>query len=237
MKTIDLQGITNMELVRGGTDEWYWSTDYIHGDLYEAEELFRMGHPVQSNRLYLIHYPDGTVYEPVPAVAGQYLGYPVYDIVGQHFTTPAVGESVSLVHPLTGQAYTLTVHEVEQQELPERAFHDPNMEYPNHYVAMSYSLEPDISGRGFMIQDCAEGDRPKQKKRDPNEFAPVAFSSAAVIGVIGGADGPTSVIMGQSIPKLHAACSSLHFEPITDEVEWRVIFSEKLMDDVDVILI
>ena len=79
MKTIDLQGITNMELVRGGTDEWYWSTDYIHGDLYEAEELFRMGHPVQSNRLYLIHYPDGTVYEPVPAEAGQYLGYPVYD--------------------------------------------------------------------------------------------------------------------------------------------------------------
>lgn len=79
MKTLDLQGMTNMELVRGGTDEWYWSTDYIHGDLYEAEELFRMGHPVQSNRLYLIHYPDGTVFEPVPAVAGQYLGYPMYD--------------------------------------------------------------------------------------------------------------------------------------------------------------
>ena len=79
MKTIDLHGITNMELVRGGTNEWYWSTDYIHGDLYEAEELFHMGHPVQSNRMYLIHYPDGTVYEPVPAVAGQYLGYPVYD--------------------------------------------------------------------------------------------------------------------------------------------------------------
>ena len=79
MKMIDLQGMTNMELVRGGTDEWYWSTDYIHGDLYEAEELFRIGHPVQSNRLYLIHYPDGTVYEPLPAVAGQYLGCPVYD--------------------------------------------------------------------------------------------------------------------------------------------------------------
>ena len=79
MVTIDLQGMTNMELVRGGTDEWNWSTDYIHGDLYEAEELFRMGHPVLSNRLYLIHYPDGTVYEPVPAMAGQYLGYPVYD--------------------------------------------------------------------------------------------------------------------------------------------------------------
>ena len=79
MKTIDLNGVTNMELIRGSTDEWYWSTDYIHGDLYEAEELFHMGHPVQSNRLYLVHYPDGAVYEPVPAVSGQYLGCPVYD--------------------------------------------------------------------------------------------------------------------------------------------------------------
>ncbi len=79
MKTIDIQGMTNMELVREGTDEWYWATDYIHGDLYEAEELFRSGHPVRSNRLYLIHYPDGTVYEPLPPVDGQYLGTPVYD--------------------------------------------------------------------------------------------------------------------------------------------------------------
>ena len=159
------------------------------------------------------------------------------NIAGQHFQTPTVGESISLTHPMTGKIYTLTVHEVEQQELPERAFHDPNMEYPSHYLAMSYSLEPDISGRGFMIQDCTEGDRPRQKKRDPDEFAPVAFCNAAVIGVIGGADGPTSVIMGQSAPKLHAACSSLLFEPIVDDVEWRVVFSEKLMDDVDVDLI
>lgn len=79
MRIIDIHGMTNMELVRGETDEWYWATDYIHGDIYEAEELFRQGHSVKSNRLYLIHYPDGTVYEPVPPVDGQYLGYPVYD--------------------------------------------------------------------------------------------------------------------------------------------------------------
>ena len=79
MKNIDIHGRTNMELVRGETDEWYWATDYIHGDLYEAEELFRQGHPVRSNRLYLIHYPDGTVYEPVKPTDGQYLGAPVYD--------------------------------------------------------------------------------------------------------------------------------------------------------------
>jgi len=159
------------------------------------------------------------------------------NIAGQHFKTPAVGESISLTHPLSGKIYTLTVHEVEQQELPKRAFRDPSMEYPSHYLAMSYSLEPDISGRGFMIQDCIEGDRPKQKKCDPNEFTPVAFCDAAVIGIIGGADGPTAVTMGQSAPKLHAACSSLHFEPVADEVEWRMIVSEKRMEDVDVTLI
>jgi len=79
MKTIDIHSMTNMELVRGGAGEWYWATDYIHGDLYEAEELFRQGHPMRSNRLYLIHYPDGKVYEPLPPVDGQYLGTPVYD--------------------------------------------------------------------------------------------------------------------------------------------------------------
>ena len=94
MKIIDLHGMTNMELVRGGTDEWYWSTDYIHGDLYEAEELFKMGHSVQSNRVYLVHYPDGTIYEPVPAVDGQYIGYPVYDNASVALLVVSFKESV-----------------------------------------------------------------------------------------------------------------------------------------------
>lgn len=59
MKIIDLHGIPNLEPVQGSAGEWYWATDYIHGDLYEAEELFRQGHPVQSNRLYFnIWYED-----------------------------------------------------------------------------------------------------------------------------------------------------------------------------------
>ena len=59
---------------------------------------------------------------------------------------------------------------------------------------------------------------------------------AAAIGVIGGADGPTAVFVGAHTPKLHAACSSLHFEPV-GEVEWRAVFSEKLMEDIEVCLI
>lgn len=78
MTIVDLHGMTNLDPLHG-TAEWYWATDYIHGDLYEAEELYRDGHSVTSNRLYLVHYPDGTVYEPVPPADGQYLGYPAYD--------------------------------------------------------------------------------------------------------------------------------------------------------------
>ena len=98
MKIIDIHGANHIELVPGGTGEWYWATDYIHGDLYEAEALFRQGHPVRSNRLYLIHYPDGTVYEPVPPVDGQYLGYPVFD--GEFVVLLAVNFAESVIHIL-----------------------------------------------------------------------------------------------------------------------------------------
>ena len=95
MRTIDIRGMTNMELVRGGTSEWYWAADYVHGDLYEAEELFRQKKSVQSNRLYLIHYPDGMVYE---SVDGQYLGYPVFD--GESVVLLVVNFTESAIHIL-----------------------------------------------------------------------------------------------------------------------------------------
>ena len=77
MKRIITNGITDLELL-AGSSEWYWGTDYASGDLYEAEELFRSGHPIDKNRLVLIHCPEGTVYEPVCTKSGQYLGRPVY---------------------------------------------------------------------------------------------------------------------------------------------------------------
>lgn len=77
MKRIITNGITNLEPL-AGSSEWYWGTDYASGDLYEAEELFRSGHPIRKNRLILVRRPEGTVYEPVHAKPGQYLGRPVY---------------------------------------------------------------------------------------------------------------------------------------------------------------
>lgn len=77
MKRIITNGITNLEPLPGSS-EWYWGADYASNDLYEAEELFRSGHPIEKNRLVLVHCPEGTVYEPVRTKSGQYLGRPVY---------------------------------------------------------------------------------------------------------------------------------------------------------------
>ena len=77
MKHIVTKGITYLEPLTG-TREWYWGMDYTGGDLYEARELYQDKHPIQRNRGILVHFPDGTVYEPIRPEPGQYLGKPVY---------------------------------------------------------------------------------------------------------------------------------------------------------------
>ena len=78
MKTLDTGGITFLEPVPGGTDEWYYGLGRAHGDLYEAEELWRAGKEVRGNRLLLIRFPEGTVYEPAAPEAGNCLSEPVF---------------------------------------------------------------------------------------------------------------------------------------------------------------
>ncbi|BAL00434.1 hypothetical protein OBV_32350 [Oscillibacter valericigenes Sjm18-20] len=79
MKKIDTQGIAYIEPLEGSKD-WYWGTDYTSGDLYEAEELFKQGHPIHQNRLMFVHYPDGKTIQPLIAEDGQYFGRPIcYD--------------------------------------------------------------------------------------------------------------------------------------------------------------
>ena len=58
MKRIITNGITNLEPLPG-SGEWYWGTDYTNGDLHEAEDTFRSGHPIRKNRLLLVHRPEG----------------------------------------------------------------------------------------------------------------------------------------------------------------------------------
>ena len=133
-------------------------------------------------------------------------------------------------YPVSGITHTLTVQEIEQQTVPQNSFGSDRWIYPTHYIAMSYTLTPEPM-ENISVFDCDEGDRPIEVTPDDHSFRPVGSSSCFVVGVIGGADGPTAVIYGtNSQEKLHAACSALHFEPVGDDVEWRIVFNVTQFD-------
>lgn len=139
------------------------------------------------------------------------------------------------VHPVTGTEHLLTVQEFEMQEMDENRFHDNELEFPRHLAAMTYTIIPELARDAFMLKDCNSGDSPRPK--NPAERGRYAMSIGA-IAVIRSTDGLTQVYyVGGEAVKPHVICSSLHFEPIQEPIEWRLIFREKMMEDVDVELI
>ena len=78
MKEILTGGITYISPI-GNSREWYWGNDYLQGDLYEAEELYKQNSNIKSNRLILVHFPNGEVFEPVKPQDNCYFGYPAME--------------------------------------------------------------------------------------------------------------------------------------------------------------
>lgn len=156
-------------------------------------------------------------------------------IHGIRFHVSSPDDSITFAHPLTKEEYTLTVQEYENQELPSTAFGNQDYEYPLHYTAMSYTISPKLPDEKLTVSDCAGGDRPRQKEVD--SLAPQVVSDCCV-GIIGGADGPTAITVGEadSQGKLCAACSALHFAPVED-IEWRIVFHEKTCTDISIQMI
>ena len=145
-------------------------------------------------------------------------------VPGPRFRANKAGDTFAFSY--RGTKYLLTVHEVEPQELPrERMNLDPRFDYPTHFTVMSYTLTPEPPEHSIFVEDCAEGDRPRQVRRETAFFAPEAQNDFC-FGIIGGADGPVAIVVGEAAQgKLHTACSSLHFE-IVDHIDWRVGFRE-----------
>ena len=160
------------------------------------------------------------------------------DIPGPRFQTPAVGESIQFVHPMTGTEHVLTIQAFEMQEIDTNRFPDPTLEFPNHFAAMSYTLVPELAREAYRLSDCNPGDSPRP--RNPAERGRKAMSAGAM-GIIGGADGPTQVFVthGEAAkPRtIQTICSSLHFDAIQAPTAWRLIFREKMMADMDVQLV
>ena len=102
---------------------------------------------------------------------------------------------------------------------------------------MSYTLSPEpdsdvirsviaLRGQAFEIAPCSD------------RYAPEARNDIACIGIIGGADGPIAIVCGDSSKeKLHAVCSSLHFEPVEGDIEWRIVFNIKSSNEMSLGLI
>lgn len=152
-------------------------------------------------------------------------------MTAKRFATPAVGESVTVTRPLTGEEYVLTVQEIENQEMDSNRigrFHQGDLEFPTHYKTITYTMAPDLPGNQFMIQDVKQSDQPRRNLQKAGKDGTMAAS----IAIIGGADGPTSVFLlhNAATVRPHSACSGLRFEPV-QEVEWKAMFHEKLCAD------
>jgi len=157
------------------------------------------------------------------------------DFIAARFVTPAVGDSVCFAHPFSGVKHTLTVQEMAEKTTDTSIFDDQELEYPSHFMAMSYTLDPDLPNDAFMLKDCDGGDRPRLKHPDPHGRLAM---SMGVVAIVRSTDGPTSVFLADgSKAQTHAIASSMHFEPLTEPVEWRIVVREKLLDDVEVDLI
>ena len=152
-------------------------------------------------------------------------------IQGIHFKNPSVGDVISFVHPIHGTEHKLTVLAYEKQEFPRQGFQHEEYEFPTLHTAMTYTLEPELPGRNFQVRDCLQNEQPKRKPR--NQFEPEANYDACAIAIIGGADGPTAVFVsaGHNLEQ-HCALSALRFE-YADDIEWKIVFREKLMEDIE----
>ena len=160
-------------------------------------------------------------------------------VPGPRFRPHQPGDTFVFTHPVSGVEYTLTVRELERQTLPEGAFGAGGYVYPTNTVAMSYTLSPEPE-ESIYVSDCDEGDRPRRvEPADPLSPEARGFATVmAVMGVIGGADGPAAVTVGgRPQDKLRAVYSSLHFEPVEKDVEWRVDFEYKRFEDASFVLL
>ena len=150
-------------------------------------------------------------------------------VSGTHFKTPAAGNCVILTHPQTEKEYILHIDELKQETADFSRLRDQTMEYPSCLTQMVFRIEPEMSRNQFRIVDCAQSDQPRYRSGAKREDGCFAVS----VGIIGGADGPTAMIVGQPMTgeaRPHTAVSSMRFEH-AKEIEWRIVFQEKPNED------
>lgn len=151
-------------------------------------------------------------------------------INGLHFKNPKLGDIINFVHPVSGVNHILTVCGYEKDTLDFAAKELSDYDFPKYNTVMTYTITPELSDAKFHVCDCLHNDTPRY-------IGVQSEGNASSIGIIGGADGPTAIFAAhKSDNKLHSACSALRFEP-TDDVEWKMVFREKMCEDIEVCIL
>ena len=165
---------------------------------------------------------------------------------GEPFFLHTAGESVAVTHPTSGTLHTLTVHQLRTRKLRESETAHLPFRVPTSSVQLLYTLSPDLPDSEFSLRDVRHNDVPIKQpvcQDRADDFCSVAVvnvpvraeSEAAAIGIIGGADGPIAMVVGQAAgqPMLHAASSALTFEEQA-EVSWQPVFHVVACEDMTV---
>ena len=159
---------------------------------------------------------------------------------GEHFRLTGGKQEIALVHPVTGEKYTLHIDHIESDEIAKehlewmnsiRGDDETEMLYPSHFETVYYSVEPEDGADQFCLNACVKGDSPIEKG--------CGAAAASSVSVIGGACGPTSIFVGGKVKSelhLKSICSPLFFEP-TPVREWYVKYFVKRREELCVELI
>lgn len=160
-----------------------------------------------------------------------------------NFCAEKKGDEFKFTHPITNEEFTLTVVDLKADSVDLSAFPDKTLEYPSHFFDMTYTVPQSISRKAFRVYDSESGDEPRIKSGCSASNGVTIGGSAASIGIIGGADGPTAVFVGaannavnNSEDDIRHAASSLRFEQ-AKKVIWRAEFFVKDLDDMNIELI
>lgn len=154
---------------------------------------------------------------------------------GEPFTVSGPNEIVNITHPVTGKAYTLKVLDLQPETLSEQQLFEGFI-CPKYLWTIRYTLDPELPHNDFSLRDCDESDMAIRAQEEKQSTCDSSVEVAA-LGIIGGADGPTAVIVTRIDKNANerSDCSSLHFEPVS-KVVWKPVFQVKQFKNIRICL-
>lgn len=146
--------------------------------------------------------------------------------------------TATVTNPIDGVEHTVTVCNSVRESYDIR-FGD-GFDHPNFATKLTYTVSPDLPDGVFRICDPEPSDpsRPAAgSEREKYLYLPKARNSA-VLGIIGGADGPTAVFISQTAkePERHITMSSLSFDE-NKSVRWLAVFTDDRIQTAEITLL